>query len=562
MARKEVRYPGARPFSRLQGHIFFGREQNIRELHQLVKLENLILLFAKSGLGKSSLLNAGLVPEVEDKDELIPITFRFGANSTNNPEPPLEKAKAKVADSQPLLDRIKPTGEDSLWYSLKSKQLKDKDHQGFLLIFDQFEELFTYKKSAIADLGKALSELLYTNIPDRFRKNLEAQLESDTNAFTAEELNDLHEPLGVRIILAIRSDRMSELSKLQPYLNRLLEHLYELKPLSNIQAEAAILSPAYEEGDFFSPNFDYTDPAVEHLVEFLSEGGTETIESFQLQIICEYIEKNLVVRQGKKLIKLEDVQHPEVILENYYQNKIEEISNPEDRQAARELIEEGLIFEEEQRRLSLYEGQLVKTYNISPELLNQLLDTHLIRSEPSIRGGYTYELSHDTLVGPVLKAKNERLAERRKRKEEEARAKREAELQRLRAEAEAEKQQAQKEKQLREQAEANSRKAKRNFRIASILAILAMALTAFAVGQYVASQNARQKAEDALEQMLQAQTARKAIEAQKLVTDAKTYIMAREYELAIEKLEEAVEANPENKEAKRLLEFARKEAEN
>lgn len=69
-----------------------------------------------------------------------------------------------------------------------------------------------------------------------------------------------------------------------------------------------------------------------------------------------------------------------------------------------------MVFDEEERRLSLYEGQIYRQYGLTDELLAQLTDTHLVRRERSMRGGYTYELSHDTLVPAILKAKQERMA--------------------------------------------------------------------------------------------------------------------------------------------------------
>jgi WD40 repeat protein len=74
---------------------------------------------------------------------------------------------------------------------------------------------------------------------------------------------------------------------------------------------------------------------------------------------------------------------------------------------------------------------------VTPALLKKLVDTHLLRAEVNHKGKYTYELSHDTLIAPILKNKKERLealaaekkvAEEKRRQELEAEAlKREAE---------------------------------------------------------------------------------------------------------------------------------------
>ncbi|NJO03140.1 MAG: hypothetical protein HC880_16980 [Bacteroidia bacterium] len=91
------------------------------------------------------------------------------------------------------------------------------------------------------------------------------------------------------------------------------------------------------------------------------------------------------------------------VFQNHYLNQINRLSEA-DRLPARRLIEEGLIYAEDQRRVSLYEKQIYNQYNVKPEVLRQLVDTHLLRAEPDPRGGLNYEISHDTLVAPILKA--------------------------------------------------------------------------------------------------------------------------------------------------------------
>ena len=58
------RYPGVRPFadSEADQRVFFGRGREIHELFHQIHTTNLLVLFGKSGLGKTSLLQAGLFP--------------------------------------------------------------------------------------------------------------------------------------------------------------------------------------------------------------------------------------------------------------------------------------------------------------------------------------------------------------------------------------------------------------------------------------------------------------------------------------------------------------------
>ena len=58
-------YIGPRPFEREEQKLFFGREREISELQSLLTAHRTFLLYAASGAGKTSMLNAGLVPLME-----------------------------------------------------------------------------------------------------------------------------------------------------------------------------------------------------------------------------------------------------------------------------------------------------------------------------------------------------------------------------------------------------------------------------------------------------------------------------------------------------------------
>jgi len=525
--KMQHRYPGARPFETGEEAMFFGREQDVEKLQTQLRLNQMLVLYAKSGLGKSSLLNAGLLPRLEQEEGLRSFSIRFQAYQPTQDKVvlPLDRTSAKLHSVSPLLDRIANEQPKSLWYLLKSWQLSTEGTEGAVLVFDQFEELFTYPTKAVEAFAQQLAALLYTTIPDHYRKGLESKLAENPDSFTATELELLHQPIHLRFIMAIRSDRYSLLDRLKPFVPDLLASTYELKALGLSQAEDAILNPAYEQGVYASPTFDFEDQAIDHLINFLSQGRAQPIESFQLQILCEYIERKLVVGKGKTQILETDLVDPQQILEGYYFDKLSEIADPEKQLAVRKLIEEGMVFEQEERRLSLYEGQIENTYGVSKELLNQLVANHLIRAEPSLRGGYTYELSHDTLVGPILKAKAERV------RSEEEKQKAENERQRM--------------EELREEREQKARARTWAF-IMSVTALLALVATGFAFQQYrlakVAQDTAEAKQEEAEENLRQ----RIQLETQNILREAEILEQAGQMSLARKKLEEGLQRDSTN----------------
>ncbi len=529
------RYPGAKPFQTDQQDIFFGRIKDAETLFQLTGLERLVVLYSKSGLGKSSLINAGLIPRMQQMGQVTPVQIRFGAWMPGRADTPLHTTAERIGNglSQPdWLEKLVPE-DTSLWRYAKSRQLSDPAFGNFLLIFDQFEELFTYPQEVIIEFKKQLGELIYTQIPQRYRDAIEARIRE----LSDEALEALHSPMNAQVLLAIRSDRLHLLDRLSDYLPTILSNCYELGPMDAVQASNAIEQPALAEGSFLSNPFRYEKAALGAMLDFLTEKGAEKIESFQLQILCQSVEQT-VIRQQLRSVDIQHLGDLEAIYENYYDDQIGSIEDPVEQQAARRLIEDELIFEDEERRLSLYEGIIV--HKIKPETLRQLVDHHLLRAEPSAQGGYTYELSHDTLVPPVLKSKARRKTAEAQEAEQKAKAVREAELVSLRNKA-------QEERRKRQQA-------RRLAFVAVVAAGLSLLTSLFAFWQYKQAESAKERAESneelakANEEAAKANLkkyeeeaqSRKKLEAQVLIESAKIYNDAGYKDLAARTLKQAL----------------------
>jgi putative ribosome biogenesis GTPase RsgA len=59
---KNSPYVGPRPYERGDRHTFYGREREARDLLALILAEPIVLFYAASGAGKTSLLNAKIIP--------------------------------------------------------------------------------------------------------------------------------------------------------------------------------------------------------------------------------------------------------------------------------------------------------------------------------------------------------------------------------------------------------------------------------------------------------------------------------------------------------------------
>lgn len=525
MAAKLTRYLGVQPFKTSDKHIFFGRDEDIENLLDLIMLEKLIVLFGKSGYGKSSLLSAGIVPKLTDSEQpdtfrYRPIEVRLGTYIENQSLTPFETTKRFIAD----LPTSKGTEflnnwqtEDSLWRLLKQRQ--DLENGQFVLIFDQFEELFSYPLDQQLVFKKQLAALLYTHIPQHIRAKLD-ELAPVERAFMVK-------PLTIKTVFAIRSDRMSLLDSLKDALPDILHKRYELRPLSTQQAKDAITKPAsIVSDDFSTPPFEYTEGGLNAIVKALTTTeATDTtatgIEAFQLQIVCEYIES--LVRDGKVpdidgngLPDITEAQLPEMasLYENYYRRKLAELPYPVQK-AAQRVLEDGLLAEDadtgEGRRMSVDSRALLgqfSLFGLTDALLEDLEKTYLIRREVNTVGGFSFEISHDTLVAPVQKAKKDRKHIEEKALAAQAQAEKEEQLA-------AAKQQADIERKRRQRATGLS--------IISVIAlVLALAAMFWAFKKQNEAVELKEKAEKALNAYEVANKERNQLEAQKLIERAKS----------------------------------------
>ncbi len=150
---------------------FGGRDKEIYELYNLVDENDLTVVFGTSGIGKTSLLKAGLMPKLR-QEYYFPIYIRINFGSR---KAPLNQLRDRISKTIKKLDpKTEDIGDRSLW-----EYLHDVKALGGLvtpvLILDQFEELFTVgrKNKGMVDFITELANLAQNRIPkevkDRYR---------------------------------------------------------------------------------------------------------------------------------------------------------------------------------------------------------------------------------------------------------------------------------------------------------------------------------------------------------------------------------------------------------
>lgn len=142
LATTHSRYPGAQPFTDdpLSRRLFFGRKRESQALRHQVLANRLTVLFARSALGKTSLINAGISQGLRDEG-FLPLTVRVN----DREQGPLASIYQGIANGcrEQGIEYV-PGNTDSLWLFFKTAEFWANDALLTpVLVLDQFEELFT-----------------------------------------------------------------------------------------------------------------------------------------------------------------------------------------------------------------------------------------------------------------------------------------------------------------------------------------------------------------------------------------------------------------------------------
>jgi hypothetical protein len=141
-------YKGLRPYEERDRNNFFGREAECRILIDKILANKLTLLFAASGVGKSSLLQAAVLPRLKDPryENRDAVYYNDWVSS------PLAGLKEHVLETLQQQGRLEG---DALPDELHNRSLKDFlgfcalfTRQPLIVVLDQFEEFFQYQRYA------------------------------------------------------------------------------------------------------------------------------------------------------------------------------------------------------------------------------------------------------------------------------------------------------------------------------------------------------------------------------------------------------------------------------
>ena len=382
---------------------FFGRDEEVAELARRVQRKLLTVLFGKSGLGKTSILRAGLVPKLRDHG-YCPVYVRI-AYGRDTPEPAeqIKEAirRAASASGQWTQVGVAAAGE-SLWEFLHHRDDVLRDAAGAtivpLLIFDQFEELFTLAQSD--EFGRARAACFVEELSDlvenRPPKELETRIEQDVGA--AERFDFARS--DYRVLISLREDYLAPLESLKRVMPSISQNRLRLAPMSGAQALQVVLRPG---------RGLVSEEVAAAIVRFVA-GGAELanaeVEPSLLSLICRELNDTRIA-QGRSEISLDLLAGSHAsILTNFYERAL-----ADQPAAVRRIIEDDLLTESGFRENVAEESLLrhLAAAGAAPDALATLVNRRLLRIEERL-DVRRVELTHDVLCSVVQASRDQRHA--------------------------------------------------------------------------------------------------------------------------------------------------------
>jgi WD40 repeat protein len=401
-------YVGPGPFDRKDAGRFFGREQEAADLYSLVAAHRTVLLYAQSGAGKTSLINARLIPRLEEGGYEVFVAARISQPSGDSAKQNqiqnifMANAVRTWALAKSANEKASPPGA-SLEQILNSRS-KKVDAHGYpcprVLVFDQSEELFTA-------------------YPDRWQ-DIQGFFKCFDQAMNADE--------SLRVLFAMREDFVAQLD---PYVDLLPEELrtrYRLERLRSLAALDAVKKPLEETNIHFRPGV--AEELVRDLLKTPSNSGAaqrqsipslpsaepsgdeyiveEFVEPVQLQVVCFNLFRNLpagtVEITEEHMAAYGDVDQA---LREFYRTALKETAEKSGvrEDSLREWFETKLITEAASRGI-VFRGETATAGMPNDAVIILDEQFHIIR--PEVRGkDRWYELSHDRFIRPILRANDD-----------------------------------------------------------------------------------------------------------------------------------------------------------
>jgi hypothetical protein len=336
--------------------VFYGRTTEIEQVYQLQDRSRLAVLHAPSGAGKTSLLQAGLLPRLL-KDTCLPIYIRTGSHPLytfcQELLPPTDWASALT--EKPFVEIL----------SALNKALPQAGLRCLVLIFDQFEELFVGTERAMrTPVAMAFKEVLARD-------------------------------LAVSLLVSIRGDYLYRLGEFNTAIPSILNNQELLEAMSKERAEEAITRPLLA----FYPPRHYAPDLLPVLLTDLATGHEAGVALPHLQIVCTELYRRQPADEHTITLELyEQIGRAVGILGGYLKDRLRWLGDQEE--LARTVLKELVSSEATRRQVSEEKlcQRCVHQAGDLAEVLTILVEQRILRR---LDDEDVYEVAHEYLIEEV-----------------------------------------------------------------------------------------------------------------------------------------------------------------
>lgn len=403
-------YVGPSTFSYAARHLYFGRESEARSLLARVVSARLLLFYAQSGAGKSSLINTRLIPQLREEEgfsvlpmgrvsgqlpadvvavdnlfvfNLLASLDQSGSNPARLTHLTLTEFLAHLVTDDGLTWRYEPLLAVETMPMPTPPTSEATSSARFALIIDQFEEIFTTHPERWQER-------------EAFFRQLEAALAANPNLW---------------VVLTLREDYVAALDPYSPLLFNRLRARFYMKRMDVNAALEAVQAPAKLYGRPFAPG------VAEVLVQDLSRIKVlgqmtaqpgQYVELVQLQVVCYQLWENVRSCPAGPITQADlPLGYIDQALTHFYEDALADTLRDLAVQQAgvsectlRIWFTNELITETGIRNILLRNEQAVQTGSLANAAVDHLVRCYLLRTELRA-GGAWVELVHDRFVEPI-----------------------------------------------------------------------------------------------------------------------------------------------------------------
>ena len=404
---QEHPWPGLFPYGEDAHAYFNGRERETLDLLRLVRRDTLTILYGQSGLGKSSLLKAGLFPRLRE-EAMLPVYLRL---EFRNQEIGLREQVwnlLRSALNAAGIDGRPPRDDESLWAYFHAADVELWDTSNRIvtpvLVLDQFEEIVQAgEERQLAPRLDAFMEELADLVENRVPTAVTTKLEVDPDVVSTFDFS-AHR---FRCVISFREDFLPDLEQ------RFVTHHLSTKSrfrVTKMGADQALTAVEKTGGRLVDRE------VAMHIVNFVSAAAARAaqrsveIEPALLSVVCFELNNRRLAQKAEHISADLLAGAQEQIIAEFYQRSIADLDP-----IVQTFIERELLTESGYRDSCALEDA-VQRHGIAREALQKLVDRRLLRLEERF-GVLRVELTHDVLTPVVRDRRDQRQAREARERE-------------------------------------------------------------------------------------------------------------------------------------------------